>query len=145
MKKNVTVKFQQAIVKYVTGTHQTLLQFYKKEGEQRRRTWRMWVKGEASGDIFHKEDLPVIAHYFWEVWDAPIPEGTAIKDITPTVLDLVKREIVELLVRMHMIPADRLDCMMVRRSRRHVLVRNVERAEDIVPDKWTCKQKSLTS
>ena len=137
--KEITLKVQREIVRYVTGTHQTFAQNHKEIGERRRRTWRKWVAGEADGNIFHEKDLPIIAYTFWFVWDAPIPEGTPLKSITPTVLGLVKREIIELLVRMFMIPADSLECIMVRRSRRGMSVRD----DDIVPAA-SRKRKRLT-
>ena len=93
--KQITLKVQRDILRYVTGIHQAFTQNHKDIGERRRRTWRKWVAGEADGDIFHEKDLPIIAYTFWFVCEAPISEGTPLKSITPTVLGLVKREITE--------------------------------------------------
>ena len=141
--KHVTAKVQREIARYMMGTHQTLVQHWPVDGERRRRTWRLWVAGETGGDLFHKVDLPVIASFFWNVWDAPVSARTDPKDITPTVLDLVKREIVELLVRMYVVPANTLDCIMVRRSRRNSLVGEINR-DEIVPAETSRKRKRPT-
>jgi len=53
--------------------------------------------------------LPYIAAHFSDVWDAPVARGTDPRDITLTVLDLVKNEIVEMMVCMHHLPAAMLD------------------------------------
>jgi len=50
-----------------------------------------------------------IAAHFSDVWDAPVARGTDPRDITLTVLDLVKNEIVEMMVCMHHLPAAMLD------------------------------------
>ena len=141
MSKSITLKEQREIAKFVLGTHQTLTKHYPKISERRRRTWRQWVEGESGGDEFHKLDLPVIASYFCAVWDAPIPRGTAPNEISPTVLDLVKGEIVELLVRMFVIPAARLDIIMVRRSRRGA---QIDVSDEIVLADSSRKRKRLT-
>ena len=143
MNKDVTVKVQRKIAKYVMGTHRNLLENHHDIGVRRRKIWRLWIDGKEGGNLFQKEDLPVIAAYFCDVWDAPIARGTLPKDITPTVLDLVKREIVELLVRMFIVPADRLECIMVRRSRRHSLV--TDSRDKIVPAETSRKRKRRTS
>ena len=98
------------------GTHRNLLENHHDIGVWQRKIWRLWVDGEEGGNLFQKEDLPVIAAYFCDVWDAPIARGTLPKDITPTVLDLVKQKIVELVIRMFILPAVCLDFIMVWRS-----------------------------
>jgi len=46
-----------------------------------------------------------IATHFWNLWDAPVGRGAKPCTISPTVLDLVKNEIIDLLVRMFVLPS----------------------------------------
>jgi len=46
-----------------------------------------------------------IATHFWNLWDAPVDRGAKPCTISPTVLDLVKNEIIDLLVRMFVLPS----------------------------------------
>ena len=113
----ITVKLQREIARYVIGTHRTLQEYFPAIADRRTKTWRLWADGDVAGDVFHKLDLPYIASYFGSIWDAPVPQGVAPKDISPTVLDLVKHEIIELLVCMFVLPTSNLDSTMIRRSR----------------------------
>jgi len=57
----------------------------------------------------HYPEWAHIAAHFSNVWDAPVARGTDPRGITPTVLDLVKNEIIEMMVCMHHLPATMLD------------------------------------
>ena len=50
--KEVTVKVQKEIVKFVIGTHKTLTQHYPEVAKFRKESWRSWVDGGENHDMF---------------------------------------------------------------------------------------------
>jgi len=133
--KEITVKLQREIAKFVVGTHKTLTQFYPDDGEFRKKAWRNWIDGGENSDTYQTCHLPHIAVHFCNAWDAPVSRGMKPEDLTPTVLDLVKREIIEMLVRMHILPKAKLQIIAVRRSNRHMTVSDGESDVEIQPVK----------
>ena len=114
----VTPNVQRDIVKYVIGTHQTLLQYYPDVAKFRKDNWCDWVAGGNNSATYQFFHLNYIAVAFPDVWDAPVGNAGP-EDLSATVLDLVKSEIIELLVRMYVLPVSHLSTA-VRRSTRRV-------------------------
>ena len=113
-----TVTVQKEIARYVMGTHQTLVKHWPNVAKIRQRIWRSWIDGESNGELFQSSHFPWIVAKFWYVWDTPIVKGSNPTAIPSTVLNHAKAEVVEMLVRMHIISPSKLDTIMVRRSRR---------------------------
>ena len=118
--KAISVKIQRDIARFVMGTHKTLTQFYPCWANFRQENWRSWIDGGQSADHYQSVHLPYIAVHFSDVWDAPVARGTDPRGITPTVLNLVKNEIIEMMVCMYHLPATMLDRIALRRSRRNM-------------------------
>ena len=59
-------------------------------------------------DQYQLIHLPYIALHFCDVWDAPVTRGTDPRGITPTVLNLVKNKIIEMMICTHHLPATML-------------------------------------
>ena len=53
-----------------------------------------------AGNLFHKIHLPYIVVNYWDVWDAPVSQGIDPRDVTPKILDLVKSEIIDLMLNL---------------------------------------------
>ena len=118
----ITPKIQREIVQYVIGTHQRLTQYYPDVAKFRRENWRDWVDGGKNSDKYQIFHLIFIAAEFPDVWDAPVG-NTRPEELTPTVLELVKNEVIELLVRMYVLPVSHLPTF-VRRSTRHDTIKH---------------------
>ena len=101
--KAITPKTQREIVKFVIGTHQTLTKSYPDIAKFRQENWRNWVSGGQGNGVYQYTHLPFIAFEFKDVWDAPIGDVPA-NNISATVLNLVKNEILDLMVCMYIIP-----------------------------------------
>ena len=99
----ITPKIQREIVKFVIGAHQTLTKHYPEVAKFRQENWRDWVDGGKNSDKYQFFHLTWIAAEFPGVWDAPVG-NTRPEELTPTVLELVKNEVIELLVRMYVLP-----------------------------------------
>ena len=50
--KEITVTVQREIVKYVIGTHQTLLRHFPEVTKFRQNAWRSWVDGEENSKLY---------------------------------------------------------------------------------------------
>ena len=124
--KELSVNIQRSIAKFVIGTHQMLTRFYPDIAKFRQKNWRVWLEGGVTANQYQQLHLPDIATYFWDVWNAPIARGANPRDLTPTIFDLVKHEIIDLLVRMFIIPTSYLQVISVRRSKRHIDVSDGE-------------------
>ena len=120
--KHITVRVQTEIPKFVMGTHKTLTNDYPERADFRQKNWRSWIAGDTSADQYQCVHLAYIALHFCDIWDAPVVKGMNPRDITPTILDLFKNEIVEMMVCMHHLPAAMLDRIALRRSRRKMAV-----------------------
>ena len=138
--KAISAKIQREIVQYITGTHRALLKHYPKTAESRRETWRSWIDDGASANHYQQIHLPYIVTYFKDVWDTKFKEGDP---LTPSILDKVKSEIVEMLVRMFIISDSKLEEYTRRRSVRNRSAIDAERDVEIVPRR--IKRKRLTS
>ena len=120
----------------LTRYHPELAEFYKKN-------WLIWLEGGETANQYQRLHLPDIAVYFWSIWDAPKERHTDPRSLTLTILDLVKNEIIELLVRMYILPKSQLQAIAVRRSRRIMAVSDGESVIEIVPTqnkKRKCRQ-----
>ena len=51
-------------------------------------------------------------------------KGMNPRDVTATILDLVKSEITEMMIRMRLLPVSMLQSLALRSSRRHMVVRD---------------------
>jgi len=123
-KQEITVTLQKDIAKYVMGTHRELVKHWPKVAEKRKEIWRSWIDGGSNSELFQKTHFPWIVAKFGFVWDTPVAKDVNPLAISPTILDHAKVEVVEMLVRMYIIPPSNLDLIMVRRSRRSVIGNN---------------------
>ena len=137
--KAITAKIQREIVQYITGTHRALLKHYPKTAESRQETWRSWIDDGESANHYQQVHLPYIAVYFKDVWDTKFEPGVA---LSPSILDNVKSEIVEMLVRMFVIPELMMEEYTRWRSVRNRSSVDAERDVEIVPRQN--KRKRLT-
>ena len=122
--KSITVSVQKEIAKFVMGTHKTLTTYYPDWADFRQKNWRSWIETGRSADQYQMIHLPYIAVHFCDVWDVHVAKGMNPRDITPTVLGLVKNEIVEMMVCMDHLPASMMQSLILRRSRRNMAVRD---------------------
>ena len=99
--KAITPRVQREIVRYVIGTHQILIRQYPKLAKIRQENWLNWVNGGQGSAMYQATQLPYIASAFQNVWNAPVEDVT---NISPTILDLVKNEVLDLLACMFIIP-----------------------------------------
>jgi hypothetical protein len=129
--RDVTVKLQREVIKYVIGTHQTLLQYYPAVAKFRQDNWRNWIEGGANAAAFQTGHLRWIVVEFWNLWDAPVARGTRAEDVSPTILTLVKAEIIDLMVRMYCLPKSFLESTMLRRSRRNQMSMSSDGESDV--------------
>ena len=137
--KAITVKIQREIVQYITGTHRALLKHYPKTAESRQETWRSWIDDGESANHYQTIHLPYIASHFHSVWDTKFVSGVP---LSPSTLDNLKSEIVEMFVRMYVIPESKLEEYTRRRSVRIRSSVDTERDVEIVPRQN--KRKRLT-
>ena len=119
--KSITVKVQRELVRYVIGTHQTMTQSYPEWAKFRQKNWRSWVEGTKKANQYQKICLPYIAVHFWNVWDGPVSRGMDPLQLTPTVLDLVKNKIIDLMVHMFLLPSSIPQSAVGWRSRRNMV------------------------
>ena len=62
----ITPKIQIEIVKYVIGTHQTLIQSYPDWAKFRQENWRKWIESTSTHQ-YHTIHLPWIAKHFRDI------------------------------------------------------------------------------
>ena len=58
---------QREIVKYVIGTHQTLIRHFPEVAKFRQENWRSWLDGGENSELYRACHLTDIAIYFWNV------------------------------------------------------------------------------
>ena len=113
----------------VTGTHPALQVCEKAYIDRRKQCWTAWVDGHGNGSItatlYSRSHLPYIVVFFKHVWDVDLPSDISMdnaQELSSTVLEEVKNEIVDLLVKMFIIPSSKLEQLRgVRRSSRNSL------------------------
>ena len=76
--------------------------------------------------------MPYIAVHFWDVWDAPISQGMDPRQLTPTVLDLVKNKMINLMVCMFLLPSSMVQSIATRRSRRNMVISAINDDNEIL-------------
>ena len=118
--QSITVEVQRYTVKYAVGTHQTLTQYYPDVAKCRQTTCQSWVEGIESAYLFQKIHAPYIAVHFWGVWDAPVSQGVYPRNVSATILHLVKSEIIDLMIYMYIFPVLMLESIAVRRNKRNM-------------------------
>ena len=117
----VNMNIQKQLIRMVTGTSSDLDKFGEQYKTRRQEIWKQWIEESDTimTALYNKDHLPYIALHFCRHWDVTIPPNTEARDISNTVLELVKREIVDLFVKMFIIPSSALDQFIVlRRSAR---------------------------
>ena len=134
--KAISVKNQREIVKWVIGTHQTLIQYYPQIAEFRQKHWMSWIDSDDAANVYQKEHLPHIAIKYASIWDVKFDPTT---NISPSVLDQIKGEIIDLLVWMYVLPRSYLGTLAVRRSRRNAAVSDDDSEHEIEP--WIHKRQ----
>ena len=93
----------------VTGTHPALQVCEKAYIDRRKQCWTAWVDGHGNGSItatLYRSHLPYIVVFFKHVWDVDLPSDISMdnaQELSSTVLEEVKNEIVDLLVKMFII------------------------------------------
>ena len=95
--------------------------------------------GDAEGRIYQTRHLPWIVAKYASFWGVKVDARISPLDIPPSVLELCRREIVELLVASFVLPASAINRVAVRRSNRHGLVE-----DDVVIREPSRKRKRLT-
>ena len=63
----------------------------------------------------------------------PVSQGKDHRDVTPTILDLVKSEIIDLMVGRYILLVSMLESIAVRRNRRNMSISNSESDIEIAP------------
>ena len=91
---------QKNIILYIISTHQHLIQHYPDVAEFRKKSCQDWIAGEQSSNLYHKIHLPYIVIKYWDVWNAPVSRGMDHQLVSQTVLDQVRNEIIDIIVRM---------------------------------------------
>ena len=95
--------------------------------------------GDADGRIYQTRHLPWIVAKYASFWGVKVDARISPLDIPPSVLELCRREIVELLVASFVLPPSALECVAVRRSNRHELA-----TDDVPIREPSRKRKRLT-
>ena len=104
----------------VTGTH-SFLDKYGEYKSRRQQIWKEWIEGSnnITSALYTSDHLPYIARHFHRLWNVMLPPTG---EIPTAMLELVKKEIVDLFVKMFVIPPSTLDQFtQLRRSRRNSL------------------------
>ena len=107
--KTITPSFQREMVGMVIGQNQSLNNQYPDLAEERRRIWRDWVNGGMNSELYDTKHLPWILMYYRQVWDITLPPGGDPKQITAGMKRAGKKEIINLLVDMFVLPQSCLD------------------------------------
>ena len=115
--KLITAKLQRDIIKMVIGTHRGLKKF-PDVAEFRQTHWKSWIDGTGEASQYQIIHVPHIAKWFWDVWEAPVDRQEAATEIPQSILEMVKKEVIELMVRMYILPVSMLANIVVRRSKR---------------------------
>ena len=132
---------QRKIIRWIIGTHQTLKSGQLiAVGKDRQSIWKAWAMGDAEGRIYQTRHLPWIVSKYASFWGIEVDARISPMDVSPSVLEHCRREIVQLLVASFILPPSALECVAVRRSNRHELA-----ADDVVIREPSRKQKRLTA
>jgi len=127
--KRINIKVQIDLIKMVTGTHAALDQFGGEYKTKRQEIWKDWVEGSnpVLSALYEHDHLPYIVLHYYRYWDVTIPPNTTVTAVSSTVLELVKQEIVDLLVKMFVIPSSAMEQFSVlRRSTRNSVDMEIE-------------------
>ncbi len=112
--KRIDINIQKELIRMVTGTHSFLDKFgeYK---TTRQKIWRHWIEdtNDFYSALYTHDHLPYIAKHFHGLWNVEVPTGE--EAISTATLELVKNEIVDLFVKMYIIPSSALDRITQRR------------------------------
>ncbi|KAL7453283.1 hypothetical protein ACHAWC_004950 [Mediolabrus comicus] len=123
--RRVTMDLQKELTKMVVGTHPYLGKFGEKYVQERKKTWRAWIMNDDTAEqkvlanLYISNHLPYITTKYIQLWDIPIATAE-----TPTSAELehVKREIINLMIAMFVIPpTSTSQFTSVRRSTRNSL------------------------
>ena len=108
-------KAQREIVFWVVGTHKTLVKHYPDLAKERQKIWKSWVNGEENAALYDMNHLPYILNHLRQYWNITLPTGENLADsvrligLSSGLLKAGKREIIELLVDMFVVPPSCLD------------------------------------
>ena len=120
-KLKVTLTRQLELIRYVTGVDGYLQRHYGPIATERQKLWLRWATDDPAGAAFNNEDhhLPIIALYFRDLWHhIGIGDELEVKDITPTQLSAVKREIIDALIASYVLDPSLVNLSSSRRSDR---------------------------
>jgi len=100
--KRINIKTQLDLIKMVTGTHPLLDKFGDEYKSRRQQIWKEWIEGSnnITSALYTSDHLPYIALHFRRLWDVTVPLTENVKEIPTAMLELVKKEIVDLFVKM---------------------------------------------
>ena len=93
----------------VIGTHPKLVETFPALAEERRRIWKDWTNGGENSELYDTGHLPWILMNYRQVWDITLPPGHDDTKITAGMKRAGKREIINLLVDMFVLPQSCLD------------------------------------
>ena len=120
--KRITMNFQKELIRIVIGTHSLLDKYGEEYKNRRQQCWRDWIDGSnpITSALYDRDHLPFIALHYRKFWNVTIPPSIPVMEIPTAVLELVKKEIVDLFVKMFIIPSSALEQFTVlRRSTRN--------------------------
>ena len=120
--KRITMNFQKELIRIVIGTHSLLDKYGEEYKTRRQQLWRDWIDGSnpITSALYDRDHLPFIALHYRKFWNVTIPPSIPVMEISTAVLELVKKEIVDLFVKMFIIPSSALEQFTVlRRSTRN--------------------------
>ena len=132
--KLIKLSDQVEVIQYVVGVHKALDE-YKVIKQRRQEQWKYWATGDSRGNDFQLCDLPILAHYFRDLWATPFEyeiESDGI--LTAKTLEGIKKEIVELLVCSFVIAPTEDQSFICRHSKRRMTAAVAE--DTNVDERW---------
>ena len=103
----VTMQLQNELISWVVGRNSSLIRMDEKYAQTRQIIWKAWIMNDGTAeqrvlaDLYTGDHLPYIATKYSHLWDTQFANA---KTPTSTELEQVKKEIVELMVAMYVIP-----------------------------------------
>jgi len=100
---------QREMVGMIIGTNRYLNDNYPVMAEERCRIWKDWASGGSNSELYDTGHLPYMLMHYRQVWDITLPPGYDGTKITAGMKRAGKREIINLLVDMFVLPQSCLD------------------------------------
>ena len=107
--RSITPTIQREMVGMIIGENRDLNSQYPKLAEERRKIWRDWADGGSNSELYDTRHLPWILMHYRQMLDITLPPGCDPTKITAGMKRAGKKEMINLLVDMFVLPQSCLD------------------------------------